>query len=382
MEARRVGASRYRLVALALATAVVGILALAARADAYVYWASLPPKAFVPSPGVERANLDGTGAQGLIPAAQPLFGVYGVAVDNAHVYWTNPTQTIGRANLDGTGIDQSFIAGSTGLTGVAVDGAHVYWASDAGIGRANLDGTGVNPTFIASAGGPTGVAVDAAHVYWTNRDPGTIGRANLDGTGVNQSFIASANSFFGLAVDAAHIYWASGSGIGRANLDGTAPDLGFIDGVDPVGLAIDSAHVYWSSSAAIGRANLDGTDIAAKLIGLSPTPYGVAVDALGPPPSSEFSFGKAKVNKKRGSAKLTVTVAGPGELKLAKTASVKGQHERAEQSGKESLTIKPRGKAKQKLKKRGKAKVKAKVTFTPDGGTAATRGKKVKLVKR
>ena len=111
-------------------------------------------------------------------------------------------------------------------------------------------------------------------------------------------------------------------------------------------------------------------------------PYGVAVDALGPPPSSEFSFGKAKVNKKRGSAKLSVTVAGPGELKLAKTASVKGQHERAEQSGKESLTIKPRGKAKQKLKQGGKAKVKAKVTFTPDGGTADTKGKKIKLVSR
>ena len=115
---------------------------------------------------------------------------------------------------------------------------------------------------------------------------------------------------------------------------------------------------------------------------MSPTPYGVAVDALGPPPSSEFSFGKVKANKKRGSAKLTVKVAGPGELKLAKTASVKGQHQRAEQSGKETLTIKPRGKAKQKLKKGGRAKVKAKVTFTPDGGTAATQSKKVKLVKR
>jgi virginiamycin B lyase len=382
MDARRVGASPYLLVALAVATAVVATLALAARADAYVYWASLPPKAFVPSPGVERANLDGTGTEGLIPAAQPLFGVYGVAVDNAHVYWTNPSQTIGRANLEGTGVNQSFIAGTTGLTGVAVDDAHVYWASDAGIGRANLDGTGVNQSFIASAGDPIGVAVDGAHVYWTNRDAGTIGRANLDGTGVNQSFIAGANSFFGLAVDAAHIYWASGGGIGRANLDGTAPELGFIDGVDPVGLAVDGAHVYWSSSAAIGRANLDGTDVAAKLIGVSPMPYGVAVDTLGPPPSSEFSFGKAKVNKKRGSAKLTVKVAGPGELKLAKTASVKGQHERAEQSGKESLTIKPRGKAKQKLKQGGKAKLKAKVSFTPDGGTSDTQSKKIKLVKR
>ena len=92
MDARRVRAIPYRLVALALATAVVATLALAARADAYVYWASLPPKAFVPSPGVGRANLDGTGAQDLSPRRATAFGAYGVAVDNAHVYWTNPSQ--------------------------------------------------------------------------------------------------------------------------------------------------------------------------------------------------------------------------------------------------------------------------------------------------
>ena len=73
---------------------------------------------------------------------------------------------------------------------------------------------------------------------------------------------------------------------------------------------------------------------------------------------------------------------GPGGLELARTASVKGQHERAEQSGKVKLTVKPRGKAKKRLNKRGKAKVKAKVTYTPDGGTADTKSKKIKLVKQ
>ena len=81
------------------------------------------------------------------------------------------------------------------------------------------------------------------------------------------------------------------------------------------------------------------------------------------------------MNKKRGSAKLTVEVASPGELKLAKTKDVKGQHTRAEQSGKAKLTIKPRGKAKKTLNKRGKAKVKAKVTFTPEDGTSDTKSK-------
>ena len=89
-----------------------------------------------------------------------------------------------------------------------------------------------------------------------------------------------------------------------------------------------------------------------------------------------------KLNKKRGSAKLTVKVAGPGKLKLAKTGSVKGDHERAKQSGKLKLSVKPRGKAKKRLNKKGKANVKAKITYDPDCGASDTKRKKIKLVKR
>ena len=124
-----------------------------ARADAYVYWAELPPpRVFTTFGGLYRANLDGTGNQLLSEAG---FNPYGVAVDNAHLYWAGPPGNIARANLDGTGADPSFI------TGLNSPGSFIY-----------------------------GVAVDGAHVYWTSADTDTIGRANLDGTGVNQSFIA------------------------------------------------------------------------------------------------------------------------------------------------------------------------------------------------
>src|ERR687886_753336 len=85
---------------------------------------------------------------------------------DAFVYWANSgTGTIGRANLDGTDVNQNFITGANAPAGVAVDGAHLYWTNFTGtggaIGRANLDGTGVDQSFITGASRPGGVAVDA-----------------------------------------------------------------------------------------------------------------------------------------------------------------------------------------------------------------------------
>jgi hypothetical protein len=100
------------------------------------------------------------------------------------------------------------------------------------------------------------------------------------------------------------------------------------------------------------------------------------------PPSNEFRFGELRLNTKRGTAKLTVIVAGAGELELAMTKNVKGEHERAEQSGKVKLSIEPRSKANKLLNKTDKAKVNPRVTFTPDGGISDTKRKRITLVER
>ncbi len=69
----------------------------------------------------------------------------------AYVYWNNESG-IGRANLDGTAIDESFIVlGHPGAGSVAVDARHIYWIQRDGIGRAKLDGTGVDRRFIPRA---------------------------------------------------------------------------------------------------------------------------------------------------------------------------------------------------------------------------------------
>jgi len=104
--------------------------------------------------------------------------------------------------------------------------------------------------------------------------------------------------------------------------------------------------------------------------------------AEGNTPSNDFSFGKARKNKKKGTAKLTVNVPGAGELELAKSKKVKNDEERATAEGGVKLLVKPKGKARQKLGNNGKAKVKAEVTYTPDGGDPNTKSKRVKLARR
>jgi hypothetical protein len=97
-------------------------------------------------------------------------------------------------------------------------------------------------------------------------------------------------------------------------------------------------------------------------------------------PSNAIRFGKLKLNKKNGTATLTITVSSPGSVVLS-GAGVKKLTKAAKRAGSVALTVRLTGKAEGKLTKTGKAKVKSKVTFTPTGGIAATKMKTLTLKK-
>jgi subtilisin-like proprotein convertase family protein len=108
-------------------------------------------------------------------------------------------------------------------------------------------------------------------------------------------------------------------------------------------------------------------------------------------PSNEFSFGKLKRNKKRGTATLAVIVPSAGTLDLSGKGVVKqrplGPAHRVlaktvSAAGTVKLKIKAKGKAKKHLDRIGTVKVKAKVTYTPTGGSPNTKTKRIKLIKR
>ena len=87
---------------------------------------------------------------------------------------------------------------------------------------------------------------------------------------------------------------------------------------------------------------------------------------------------KAKLNRKTGTATLTVKVGAPGKLTLT-GKKAKRQSKTAKAAGKVKLLVKAKGKAAKALAADGKAKVKVKVTYTPTGGTAASFVKRVTL---
>jgi hypothetical protein len=191
-----------------------------------------------------------------------------------------------------------------------------------------------------------------AFVYWANAGDGTIGRANLDGTAANQSLIGGGESSCGVAVDGAHLYWANDTTTGT-----------------------------------IGRANLDGAGVNQNFIGGATFPCGVAVDALPlapSPPSNQFSLGRTKLNRNRGTALLPVSIPGPGELALAGKGLIaaSGVHVNAVRAQTAvQLLIATRGAQRRQLRRTGKVTIRPTITYTPDGGTAGGRSTKLKLKK-
>jgi hypothetical protein len=412
-------------------------LALAPRADAFIYWTG---------GGIGRANLDGTAVNETfidLPG-----GATSVAVGARHIYWMQtlsttdgsgrvvrappaPPGAIGRAQLDGTHVDEDLITGfdaDLALT-LAVDEQHIYWTEfflgqfafyETAIARANLDGTGVERKFVLPGRFASGIAVDDNYIYWTGGD--AIGRANLDGTEVENDFIPvpvppnSPTAAQGaIEVDAEHVYWvnaASGPSpgsvqptIARANLDGSAIDTSFIADWDvtfspaPVDVAVDAEHIYWTNSTTIdapgtiGRADLDGSNVDQRFIVPADGAYvsSVAVDSLADTQAegkasakrTQRQTGKKVLVKAKVKAKERLTAKASGKIKVNPTYRLKPKKARVATGDTKVLKLKTK-KAKAKkiaraLKRGHEATAQLKVRLTDLAGNRESERFKVRL---
>jgi hypothetical protein len=106
------------------------------------------------------------------------------------------------------------------------------------------------------------------------------------------------------------------------------------------------------------------------------------------PPSNAFTLHQVVRNEKKGTATLTVSIPGPGELTGSGAGVKAASVARAVTSkavagpGDARLLIKAKGKKRRKLNQSGKVKLNVAITFTPNGGNPNTQVERVKLVKR
>jgi hypothetical protein len=98
-------------------------------------------------------------------------------------------------------------------------------------------------------------------------------------------------------------------------------------------------------------------------------------------PSNSFSLGRIERNKFKGTAKLEVSLPGPGVVTV-RGKQVKAASKSALELGPLRVPITPKGKAKKKLNGGGSVKVGVSVEFAPTGGASSSRSKKIKLVRK
>jgi len=184
----------------------------------------------------------------------------------------------------------------------------------------------------------------------------------------------------GLPADAATNPFASVDSVSCPSAGNCSAVGGYADCVNnQQGLLLSESSGTWATGVAAGPP---------ASCAVSPPPGGGGSRT---PPSNTITLAGAKLNRKKGTATIPVTVPGPGTLTLtgkgvasqrpvgvsrpataARTVSAPGIV---------NLLVKAKGKTKKTLFSTGKAKIKLTITFTPTGGSAASQTKTVKLKK-
>jgi hypothetical protein len=95
-------------------------------------------------------------------------------------------------------------------------------------------------------------------------------------------------------------------------------------------------------------------------------------------PSNAFSLGTLKLNKRLGNAKLAVVVPGRGQVSLT-GKNLRRRSAAPTAAGTVRLKIAAKGKARTQLEATGRTTLRVVVTYTPTGGNAASKTKRVRL---
>jgi hypothetical protein len=109
--------------------------------------------------------------------------------------------------------------------------------------------------------------------------------------------------------------------------------------------------------------------------GTGPTTTTPSAPAATTPPSNVFTLGRTSIMPLKGLARLTLTLPGPGQLKItgkARRIRVIRISRSITRAGRLTLTLRPSRAARRVLRRRGRLRTALRITYTPTGGTAHT----------
>ena len=98
------------------------------------------------------------------------------------------------------------------------------------------------------------------------------------------------------------------------------------------------------------------------------------------PPSNALRFGTRRYNRRKGTARIRVIVAGAGKVKVNAGPKVRARVTQPRAAGPIAVTLKASPRGRRSLKRSGRLWAALRVTFTPSGGTPYTRTKAVRLL--
>ena len=153
----------------------------------------------------------------------------------------------------------------------------------------------------------------------------------------------------------------------------------FSDGVQLAGSTVQRAFPSAGTFTATAWATdaVANTATAVRTVTVVAAPVGPSVV---PSIANDFNIGKTKLNKKKGTAKVLVTLPGPGKLVITGNGVAK-QRYFPKAAGLVKALVKAKGKKADTLNFTGKVRLKVKFTYTPTGGVAKVKIKRVTLKK-
>jgi len=252
--------------------------------------------------------------------------------------------------------------------------ANFLRAFGAAVNASNGSGicTAVSGCQVGAAGAGAGALGFPAHLAYDNAGSVYAGDTELDRVSQVNLDTGFVRAFGAGVVNGAAAFQVCTVATGcAAGLDSAIPGAT----ANPYGVAVASDGSILVAEEAGGMGSAPFARI--ERFGFVPDP---PAPPAPPAPANQFKFGKLKLNKKAGTATLTITVPGAGNAVL-KGTWIKKVKKAAKKAGKLSLPVKLKGKAKEKLLEKGKATVTAKITFTPNGGAGLTKKKKLTLKK-